>query len=183
MPCSAAIFRTSGDDLVRSRSSIDSPLPAEDLPGVCGGMAVSRWRDARRRAGFAVDSLFGGGPSTRSSSRHRRCCRRRRWRWGGGRRRRSYRACLRLDTGNDRLDRNRLSFRHQHLGQHAGGRRRNLRVYLVCRDLEDRLVALHRVANLLQPTGHRPFGDRLPHLGHHYIDTCQRINLAIEFLA
>jgi hypothetical protein len=27
MPCSAAILRTSGDDLVRSRSSIEPPFP------------------------------------------------------------------------------------------------------------------------------------------------------------
>jgi hypothetical protein len=51
-------------------------------------------------------------------------------------------------------------------GQHSGDRRRDLRVDLVGRDLEDRLVPLHFVADLLQPLRQRPLGDRFAHLGH-----------------
>ena len=56
MPCSAAILRTSGEDLVRRRSS--RPLPPDG-----GG---SGWRRGglvgRPRAACAVASQFGGGP-------------------------------------------------------------------------------------------------------------------------
>ncbi len=47
------------------------------------------------------------------------------------------------------------------------GRARDLGVDLVGRDLEQRLVALHLVADLHQPAGDGPLGDRLSHLGHH----------------
>ena len=64
----------------------------------------------------------------------------------------------------------RLAFLDQHLRQHAGGRRRNLGVDLVGRDLEQRLVALHAFAGLLQPLGQRSFDDAFAHLGHHDVD-------------
>ena len=51
----------------------------------------------------------------------------------------------------------------------AGRRRRDLGVDLVGRDLEQRLVALDRVADLLDPADDRAFGDRLAHLRHHDI--------------
>ena len=53
--------------------------------------------------------------------------------------------------------------------QHTGGGRRNLRVDLVGGDFEERLVALHGVARLLEPLGDGAFEDRLAHLGHDYI--------------
>ena len=43
----------------------------------------------------------------------------------------------------------------------------NLGIDLVGRDLEQRLVAVDRVADLLDPADDRAFGDRLAHLGHH----------------
>ena len=48
----------------------------------------------------------------------------------------------------------------------SGHRRRNLGIDLVGGDLDERLVGLHPVTNLLQPTQDRAFGNRLPHLGH-----------------
>jgi len=53
------------------------------------------------------------------------------------------------------------------LGQHAGDRRRNLGVNLVGGNLEERLVAIDRIAHLLDPADDRPLGNRFPHLGHH----------------
>jgi hypothetical protein len=54
-PCSAAIFRTSGDERVRSLSSNEFPLEcAGTFAGVAGGLVAT--------AETGVDSLFGGGP-------------------------------------------------------------------------------------------------------------------------
>ena len=52
----------------------------------------------------------------------------------------------------------------------SGGRGGNLRVDLVGRYLDERLVGLDPVAHLLQPPQHRALGDRLPHLGHGDLD-------------
>ena len=71
-----------------------------------------------------------------------------------------------LDLGDHGLHRDRLAFLHQDLGQRAGRRRRDLGVHLVGGDLEDRLVPLHRLADLLDPAGQRALGDGLAHLGH-----------------
>ena len=60
--------------------------------------------------------------------------------------------------------------------------RRDLGVDLVGRDLEDRLVALHRVADLLQPLRQRPLGDRFAHLGHDDVNTCHALILSIRSL-
>src|SRR5215207_1453888 len=54
-PCSAAIFRTSGDDFVRTRSSKELPLLRGDA---AAGAAIGFGDGAER----ALDSLFGGGP-------------------------------------------------------------------------------------------------------------------------
>ena len=67
---------------------------------------------------------------------------------------------------DDAVDRNRLALGDRDLGEHAGRRRRNLRIDLVGRDLEQRLVAIDRLADLLHPADDRAFGDRLAHLGH-----------------
>src|SRR4030095_5326634 len=61
IPCSAAIFRTSGEDLVRSRSSTDPPLPDGRAVG-CNAAGVSAGFVGGPLAAFAVDWLFGGGP-------------------------------------------------------------------------------------------------------------------------
>ena len=85
------------------------------------------------------------------------------------------------DHGDDAVDRNRLAFLRANLGEHAGGRRRNLGVHLVGRDLEERLVALDRVADLLDPADDRAFGDRLAHLRHHDVGchTCWITGIAV----
>jgi hypothetical protein len=51
------------------------------------------------------------------------------------------------------------------LDDSAAGRR-NLRVDLVCRDLQQALVGLDGVADLLQPLRDRPFRNGDAHLGH-----------------
>src|SRR6266542_768348 len=55
-PCSAAIFRTSGDDRVRTRSSNEAPL--DDGDGLVAA-GTDRWGAA---ACLGADSDFGGGP-------------------------------------------------------------------------------------------------------------------------
>ena len=82
-----------------------------------------------------------------------------------------------LEARDDRLHRNRLAFGDENLGEHAARRRRNLGVDLVRRNLEDRLVALHLIADLLQPLRQRPLGDRFAHLGHDDVYACHRITL------
>src|SRR5207237_10095823 len=52
----------------------------------------------------------------------------------------------------------------------------NLGLHLLSRALEYRFVALHFIADLLQPARKRPLSDRFPHLGHHHVDTCHRIS-------
>src|ERR1039458_8893876 len=54
-------------------------------------------------------------------------------------------------------------------GNRAGGGRRDFRIHLIGRNLEQRLVALHTVAALLEPLGQRAFDNALAHLGHHYV--------------
>ena len=82
-----------------------------------------------------------------------------------GRRRRL--TCRRRSIATTLLTGDRLPFLDLDLGEHAGDRRRDLRVDLVGRNLEQRLVAVDRVADLLDPADDRAFGDRLAHLGHH----------------
>src|SRR5580765_6839294 len=61
MPCSAAILRTSGDDFVRSLSSIDPPLPDGRAAGCnAAGATAGVWLEMVD--GFAVDSWRGGPP-------------------------------------------------------------------------------------------------------------------------
>src|SRR5438874_5450484 len=63
MPCSAAIFRTSGEDLVRMRSSNESPFPAVGGRTAGGDDAmVAAAEGCWGAEETAVDSLFGGGP-------------------------------------------------------------------------------------------------------------------------
>src|ERR1035437_7627897 len=57
----------------------------------------------------------------------------------------------------------------QPFGQRAGGGRGDFRLHLGGRDLEQRLVALHPLAGLLQPLSQGPFDNALAHLGHHYV--------------
>ncbi len=70
------------------------------------------------------------------------------------------------DHRNDGVDADGRAFRNLDLGEDAGDWRRNLRVDLVGGDLKERLVALDRVADLLQPLGDRALGDGLAHLRH-----------------
>jgi hypothetical protein len=75
-----------------------------------------------------------------------------------------------IDVGDDRADLHGLALLHLDIDQRAGRRRRNLCVDLVRGDLQDRLVALHRVARLFQPLRDGPLGDGLPHLRHRHFD-------------
>jgi hypothetical protein len=62
-----------------------------------------------------------------------------------------------------------IGVRHD-LDKGPGYRRRNFCIHLVGRDLDERLIGLNVVAHLLQPSKHRPLGDRLAHLGHGDLD-------------
>src|SRR5436189_268480 len=55
----------------------------------------------------------------------------------------------------------------------------DLGVHLVPRNLEQRLVALDRVAHLLDPADDGPFGDRLAHLRHNDVSHKRSLNLVI----
>ncbi len=55
------------------------------------------------------------------------------------------------------------------VGQHTAGRRRDLGVDLVGRDLEERLIPVNGLADLLVPAHDRTLGDGFTHLGHQYI--------------
>ncbi len=104
------------------------------------------------------------GGSCRSRSR-RRCCRSRC---------RSLDARLPNAAPNHRhhsIDLHRAAGLDLDLGKRARCRRRNLRVHLVGRNLEQRLIPLHALAHLLQPLGDGAFKDRLTHLRHHDICT------------
>ena len=192
--CSAAILRTTGDERV-CRSSSTRHLARAALVGraAAGAPGPQRAR-ARRRCGAAVGAAAvrcrrgrrrgcgcrrgGDGRARRRRGRRRRCgCGRRR---SGGpaaappaagaarrrRRRRRHRLALRRDHAHDGVDRHRRARLDADLLEHAGGRRRDLGVDLVGGDLEERLVALHLVADLLHPLGDGALGDRLAHLRH-----------------
>jgi hypothetical protein len=83
------------------------------------------------------------------------------------RRRRNIRFLSRLpEARDDGVDRHGLALGHEDFEEGAGSRGWNLGVDLVGGDLEERLVALDRVAGLLEPLRDRSFGDRLAHLRH-----------------
>ena len=175
--CSAAIFRTSGVDRRRSRSSALSPPlrrgsrqrrdSGPERRAVAGrdgrerARACRTARSAARRSGRRGRAR-GAGPGGRRGRRGR--CR------GRGRRRSRHGARLGLDLRHDGLHRDRLALGHQDLRQHARRGRGNLGVHLVGADLEDRLVALDRVAHLLHPPREGALGDGLAHLRHDHIN-------------
>ena len=104
------------------------------------------------------------GVAAGAASRSCSGCRRRRGRRGSptGRRGRPGLA----DAGDRGADRHRLPRRHEDLQQHAVVRAGDLRVDLVGRHLEQRIVERDRVADLLEPVADRALGDGLPELGH-----------------
>ena len=183
--------------LLRDAAGDAAALQRADLDAVLGGHASHERRRlgaepilervaAVRRAAARLAARRGGcwaaarRPQIRCGGGRRRSGRRRRpapARPALAPRRRDGRVHVRLEARDDRLHRHRLPFGHEDLGEHAARRRRNLGVDLVRRDLEDRLVALHLVADLLQPLRQRAFGDRFAHLGHHDVYTCHRITL------
>ncbi len=71
------------------------------------------------------------------------------------------------DDGELHAHLDRLALGDEDLGEDAGRGRGHLGVDLVGRHLEERLVALDRVAHGLHPAGDRAFGHRLAELRHH----------------
>ena len=67
-------------------------------------------------------------------------------------------------------DSHRFAFLDEDLRERPAARGRDLRVDLVGRDLEQRLVGIDVLALLLQPLRDRPLGDGHAHLRHHDID-------------
>ena len=163
--CSLAIRRTSGDDFWRRSSSLDG-VPRLAGRRRRGGRPAIHWPwPDRTPAPFSTGPVSGCPTADCGQallrSRGSRVATRRWLRRGFSRR---------ADRGDDAVDRNRLPFLDLDLGQHACRRRGDLGVHLVGGDLEQRLVAIDRIADLLDPADDRAFGDRLPHLGHH--DVC-----------
>ncbi len=163
IPFSESSRRTMGEVTTRSApSSCASPTGVAAGWGAAGRRGrCGRWRRRRRR----VPASRGGGCRSRGGgcrSRGGGCLR---GRSGGGRAVRSTVA----DHGQLHAHLDRLAFRHEDLGDHACGGRWHLGVDLVRRDLEERLVALDRVADALHPARHRSLGDRLAQLRHHHV--------------
>ena len=148
-PCSFAILRTSGDELLAARLARS---------------AARRPRRLRRRAppvppgrrGWSLALRRCRGPLGRASALRR----------SGGRRAAaaaspaSPMVATTLLTGTVSPSLTLISVRTPAAGDG------NLRVHLVGRDLEQRLVAIDRVAHLLDPADDGPLGDRLAHLRH-----------------
>jgi hypothetical protein len=94
--------------------------------------------------------------------RLRRCLR-----WSGGGRRCLDRCIdVGLEARNHCVHRDGLAFLDQDLGEYAGAHGLHFGVDLVGGNLEDRLVALDRITNLLEPFCQRAFGERFAHRGH-----------------
>ena len=197
--CSLAIFRTSGDDRSRIASSVEPATRVGLQAGPCGRRRPRVGLKAARHSRLSGTTLgttrCRGRPAAVLRWPRRRLVaivivrRRRRRRFGAvGLRRRLRRfdrprgldrrfrrgRCGRggaggADDGHHAVDRHGLAFLDADLRDHAGGRRRNLGVDLVGRNLEQRLVAIDRVADFLDPADDRALGNRLAHLRHHDI--------------
>src|SRR5580704_19684120 len=106
-----------------------------------------------------------------SWSRRRSCLclhRRRRCglRWSRGR---TCRFAVPSNRSHYRIDLHGVPLDHFDVLQNTRGGRRDLSIHLVSRDLEQRLIALHFVAGLLQPLGNGSLKNRLAHLRHYDI--------------
>jgi hypothetical protein len=161
------------DVLLGDASAAAAACDLGDVDAVLGRDPRDHGRD-EAAAVVAVLAVVGGGLGDGADTLARRghrlvgglLCR------GLGRRlgRRSRGRALGGDHRQARPDLDRLALLHQDLLHDAGPWRGNLGVDLVGRDLEQRLVGLHRVADLLQPAGDRPLGDGDAHLRHHDVD-------------
>ena len=129
--------------------------------------AFSRPSDQRK-----VDAVLAGQPSHQRRGAHLagffRSPRERGSRPAGGLHAGGGFGCIRgaVDEGHDGIDIYGLVFLHQNLRQDAGSGGGNFGIHLVGGNLKERLVALHRVADLLKPADDGAFGDAFPHLGH-----------------
>ena len=177
--CSAAILRTTGDERVRRSSS----AVISDR-GFSGARRRTAPRRGRGSAGGALALDLGtrpaaapgrGGAARGGAAAARRPCGERapRASGGAGRRPAGWRGAAAVAaspsaaiTPTTVLIGDRRARRDADLLEDARGRRRDLGVHLVGRDLEQRLVALDAVADVLQPLRDRALGDRLAHLRH-----------------
>ena len=176
--CSFAIFRTTGDDRWRRPCSapVDLGRARGDGRG-CGGRWTRRFRSVRGWRCVAEPlGLRRSGSGRRSAGgRRRRRGRLRLWRLGRG-------AGL-ADDRDDAVDRNGFALFGPDFGDDAGHGRRNLRIDLVGRNLEQRLITFDRVADLLDPAHDRAFRDRLAHLRHHDIGSHRTASFVQEWIA
>ena len=152
-PCSAAMRATTGDTNVLPfrlrRGSTGAGGAVAAAGGGLGERAGRRLGGARcglgRRAGAARQDAAGASGVPR-------------WRdlGAGG-----------SDGREHGADLDGLALLDEDLVDDALGRARHLGVDLVGRDLEQRLVAADRLADLAKPLRDRPLGDGDAHLGHH----------------
>ena len=98
----------------------------------------------------------------------------------------------RRDLGAGRSDRREhgadldgLALLHEDLRHDSLGRARHLGVDLVGRDLEQRLVAADRIADLAKPLRDRPFRNGDAHLGHHDLGlrSCRHRSSSCQYAA
>src|SRR5262249_4943930 len=69
------------------------------------------------------------------------------------------------------IDRDRVALFRQNLGHHASRGRPDFGVNFVGRNFQQRLVSLHRIADLLQPFNDSSLSNGLPHLRHQDISS------------
>ena len=175
--------------MARPRNGLDiDAVLLGDLPYDRRGARPQPLLDAGSRRGAGRHFAHLG---RRHGDRSRAGSRRRNWprgwfrlrRRGGhrrdGRSRPERDATLGVDIREDGSDLHRLALGHRDLHQGARSRGRDLRIYLVRRDLQDRLVALDRVACLLEPLGDSALGDGLTHLGHRDFDSSHPRSLRV----
>ena len=151
-------------DVVLLGDALDDRRVAARRAGAARRGGSRRRRGPRRRVRGGAGGGLGGGREPRAARR----------RWRGRRAVGSRSAARRGRAGRDARERHadvdRRADLHEDLDEPAGGRRRDLGVDLVGRDLGDRLVGVDLVAGLLVPLDDGALGDGHPHLGHRHVD-------------
>ncbi len=150
--CSFASLRTRGELRIFCPLGRTAGAAGSRAALAAGGAAAGAGAGAAG-AGGAAAALGAGGLFLRRGGSGRRG-----WSRRGG--------AGRIDHRDHGLNGHGLAFGHLDFLQHSGGRRRDLRVHLVGRNFEQRLIAFDAVARLLEPSGDGSFKNAFPHLGH-----------------
>ena len=178
-PCSATMRATTGD-MNECRSRLSPLASAAGAGAARRGRADDRHRLEVRRVGGGGRRDVGRPAAARAPAPDRRPGPGAVGRRGGAAGGRSAgaaergaggrRAAARVDHGDARAHVDGLALGHEQLADGAGRGRGDLGVDLVGRDLDDRLVRLHGLADLLAPGDDRALGHADSHLRHDDID-------------